>query len=108
MSITECPPEQQPGRVRLAKALSWHYPNREYINSFLLERKQRELEYAILRLRLGSSKLDGADDNDKCENLRIRLSRLNSLNSTKTNARSIHTTFRVSRPLLCYSLLSSL
>jgi hypothetical protein len=99
MSITGCLQEQQPGQMRLAKALSWHYPNREYINSLLLEKKQRELEYAILRLRLGSSKLDGVDDNDKCENLRIRLSRLNSLNSTKTNAGSIHTAFRVSRPL---------
>ena len=109
MSITEWPQEQEPSQVRLAKALSWHYPNREYLNSLLVEKQRQDLEYAISHLQLQNLHLDGLDDNEKYENLRTRLNHLNSLTTakskTKTNTGLNQIAFRVSQTLFFVCLV---
>lgn len=101
MSVTEWLQEQEPSQVRLAKALSWHYPNREYLNSLLVEKQRQDLEYSISHLQRRNLNLNGPDS-EKCETLRIQQKRLNSLMMAKSKTMSTglnHTAFRVSRTL---------
>jgi uncharacterized membrane protein YccC len=109
MSIGEWPEEQQPSRGRLTKSLSWHYPNREDFNSLVVENHRQRLEYVNLALQQQDSQLDGANTNENCENLRIRLSRLNSLMTPRSRTKAhklIHAGFRVSLFVLITSYFS--
>ena len=113
MSITEFAPEEAAVQMRPTKAFSWHFPNREDINSLLFVNQREQLECAILSFRLASPKVDGFGDNEKIEQSRIRLRRLNSLHptkkSTKTNTWLNHAVFNVSQmEVSCYSLVTSL
>jgi hypothetical protein len=88
MSITEWPQEQEPSQVRLAKALSWHYPNREYFNSLFVEKYRRERGYVISHFQQQNSHLDGLIDHDKHQNRRIRLGRFNSFTPPKSTTKT--------------------
>ena len=99
MSIGEYLEEQQPCRVRLAKALSWHYSNCEYFNSLIDENDRKMLQYVKLPFQQEDALLDSPKNNENRENLRIRLSRLNAFMTPKSRTKAhklIHAGFRVS------------
>ena len=103
MSITRWT-EQEPSRVRLVKALSWRYPNREYFNFLIFGNYRIELDHIVSLLGKQNSQIWGI--NEKV-NRRIRLSRQHPLTTTKRRTKTntlIHTPFRVSR-LFVYQLL---
>ena len=88
------------GRVRLAKALSWHYPNRGYFNSLIVENYRQGRQHATAP-RKHDPQLNGINEDEKYEHFRMRLSRQTSFTPAKSRSKASKFIYKAFAVSLC-------